>query len=937
MQPSIHDYFSNDQTIDKPVRERIDKDFYASLPKKPIEEPDCQKKDIYCNAFKVNFSSMNLTNYEARFEPETENTSLKRALLYAHFQRRVITDGRMVSVPEEVPEDKRNFQIKARNQQVFEVELVPATGSNDLDIQKANMLLKSIIIDGNKKMVSWKKSFFDVSKPEEFTSDRGARLAVLQGFSSTTQIFDTDPYLVIDKSFRCLRTQTYLDSIRSKDQDTIKKEFQPMVLYNSQTKRLEKIDDIDFGKNPSFSFTRKDGSSVSIAEYYKQRYQIEIRDMDQPLLVQKKIEKDSEGKEVEKQPCYFVPELMRLTGMSDDMRADNQFMRKLADLFSADPQKKMDSLKSIVDGNIQNIPDLKQWKINVEREPACFSSYVLHNPQIISKNRNIDVPSNRDWRTDIKNFVFYDLKPLDRWTAIVPSQCMSEFNSFEHQLSNFYDRMKISYRQPNVINLSGTNIDQYKPDLKNSSMVLAVSVTDSIYEQIKKFCVDENVPTQCIKPNTLRRQSLTPIIQMITLQMQSKMGGIPWKTEIDSGFSDGMTVGIDVISAGKDREIVAIVSSVDKSFTVYKKSSVVEKKGLHTAGIHIGEFMKKALESYTEYNGSHPKKVIIYRGSANTGDLKNIQQGELVEVKKAIAEYDQTIQFIYITVNNKHDMKFFSKDGNNFINPLPGTVITQGVTKTDLFQFYLVSHVPRKGLVKPSMYFVLENTIENLSQLSLYNLTYELAHLYFNGANSVCFPTPLYQANKFCKMLNDCGYVEGTRKSSRGGNGGFQRGGRGFGGGNGRGRGAERREDRRRDDRDRHDYDRRDDRDRRDYYDRRDDRDRRDYYDRRDDRDRHEYESSRRDDRDRHGYSSSRRDDRYDYESSRRDDRDRHGYSSSRRDDRDRYEESSRRDDRDRHGYSSSRRDDRGDRYDDRSPRRDDRSSNRREDRDHHH
>ena len=127
----------------------------------------------------------------------------------------------------------------------------------------------------------------------------------------------------------------------------------------------------------------------------------------------------------------------------------------------------------------------------------------------------------------------------------------------------------------------------------------------------------EFVTTQCIKPQTLRRPVLTPIITMITLQMQGKIGGIHWNLRVESSFAEGtMTVGIDVISAGKEREIVVIVSSIDNGMTRNKKRSVVRKMRLHIAGIHIGEFMKEVLESYRAENSVLPKCFIIYRGSS---------------------------------------------------------------------------------------------------------------------------------------------------------------------------------------------------------------------------------------------------------------------------------------------------------------------------------
>ncbi|KAL7712523.1 PIWI [Entamoeba marina] len=639
--------------------------------------------------------------------------------------------------------------------------------------------------------------------------------------------------------------------------------------------------------NPASTFDRKGKGQISFAEYYKERYNREVRDMDQPLLVQKKIEKDSEGKEVEKPPAYYIPELMLPTGMTDNMRADRRLMTDLAGMFHADARTKMNELQKTVTDHISNLEDLKEWNIKVDSNPAEFDANRVKNPELrFADGKTLQPQRNRDWNRDLRGYSFLNMKELNDWTAIVPHSCRDDFDKFERELSKYYNRIRVGYKPPRIENW-GNSINEIQDSIKNSTLVFAVAATDSIYEQVKKFSVDHHVPTQCIKTQTLRRPTLTPIISMITLQMQGKIGGIPWCIDLDKNFDDAMTVGIDVISSGKEREILAVVNSVDKEMTVYKKSSVVEKKGLHLAGIHIGEYIEDSLESYKDKNGSYPKKVIIYRGSANSGDLKNLKSGELEQIKQKLNDIDSSIQFIYIAVNNKHDMKFFIKEGSNYEGPNPGTVIFNGLTKSDLFQFYLVSHVPKKGLVRPSLYFVLDNTLD-VKQDAIYNLTYQLSHLYFNGTNSVCFPSPLYQANKFCKMLNDCGIVEGARRKPQmsGGFGG-PRGNRG----NMRGRGGDRRGDDRRDDR-------------RDY--RRDDRrdDRRDYHrdDRRDDYRRDERRDYRRDDR-RDDYRRDERRDDYRRDDYRRDER------------RDDYRRDERRDDYRRDERRDYRRDDRRDDY----------------------
>ncbi len=52
--------------------------------------------------------------------------------------------------------------------------------------------------------------------------------------------------------------------------------------YNNKT---YKIDGLEFGENPTSKFTLSSGQTVSFADYYKRQYGVEIKDMGQPLLI----------------------------------------------------------------------------------------------------------------------------------------------------------------------------------------------------------------------------------------------------------------------------------------------------------------------------------------------------------------------------------------------------------------------------------------------------------------------------------------------------------------------------------------------------------------------------------------------------------------------------------------------------------------------------
>ena len=88
--------------------------------------------------------------------------------------------------------------------------------------------------------------------------------------------------------------------------------------YNQKTYRVERV---DFGMSPETTFD-KQGTQVSYKDYYKTRYNEDITDPNQPLLINKD---RKTGNEV-----ALIPELCQLTGLTDSMRADFRLMKDLA-------------------------------------------------------------------------------------------------------------------------------------------------------------------------------------------------------------------------------------------------------------------------------------------------------------------------------------------------------------------------------------------------------------------------------------------------------------------------------------------------------------------------------------------------------------------------------------------------------------------------------
>ena len=74
----------------------------------------------------------------------------------------------------------------------------------------------------------------------------------------------------------------------------------------------------------SATFDKKDGSKVSFKDYYQERYNITVNNMNQPMLIS--MPKDKDKRRGDLQAVKIIPELTHMTGITDEQRANYQMM-----------------------------------------------------------------------------------------------------------------------------------------------------------------------------------------------------------------------------------------------------------------------------------------------------------------------------------------------------------------------------------------------------------------------------------------------------------------------------------------------------------------------------------------------------------------------------------------------------------------------------------
>lgn len=126
--------------------------------------------------------------------------------------------------------------------------------------------------------------------------------------------------------------------------------------------------------------------------------------------------------------------------------------------------------------------------------------------------------------------------------------------------------MKFTMTPPTIVELPNDNADtitsgiEQKLSQRNPQLVLCVVSNNQLlrYAAIKKkLCIDRPVPSQVILARTLTQKSESrykAVGSKVAAQINCKIGGIPWTTDISKLSPGLMVVGFDVchIKGGKD-------------------------------------------------------------------------------------------------------------------------------------------------------------------------------------------------------------------------------------------------------------------------------------------------------------------------------------------------------------------------------------------------
>ncbi|XP_063613916.1 piwi-like protein Ago3 [Penaeus indicus] len=710
--------------------------------------------------------------YEVKFEPQVDARNLRFHLLNTQREKLGSVksfDGVMLWLPAHLPSEITLFHAPhpiTKETITMKVVFKKRT-SMDKCVQLYNVLFGRIM-----RILKMAKVGQNYYAPSGSVLVPQHKLEIWPGYVTAAHYREGGVMLCVDVSHRVLRTQTCYELMseifnnrRGQFKDHVIKALVGSIVltrYNNQTYR---IDDILFDKNPRSTFTNSKEEEVCYMDYYKNAYNITIKDPQQPLLLHRVRKKELKDQGTTKFLC-LIPELCYMTGLTDDMRSDFRVMKDIAQHTRITPNVRHASLRTFVrnvNGSSEAWQVLADWGLALDDDTFTMEGRILTPETIHFGTREVPGTENADWGRESareKVIVPVDLRP-QCWQIFFTARDEARVFKFSEMIRQVTRSMGIQVGPPQMIRLPDDRIESYVNGIKqhfHERLQLAVIIfpaqREDRYSAVKRLaCVDLGLPTQCINSRTISQENrLRSVTQKIALQINCKLGGELWALKIP--MTGLMVCGVDVYHDPLRRgaSVVGFVASTNQTLTRWFSHVSFQHPGDEIVhGLKIS--LLEALRGYHRQHHSLPRTIIIYRDGVSEGQMRVVEEHELPQLATIFQHFDSyEPNFSFVVVQKKISTRIFASLNSELDNPPPGSIIDHSITHRYWYDFFLVSQHVRQSTVAPTHYVVLRDG-GNLKVDNMQRLAYKLTHLYYNWPGTVRVPAPCQYAHKLAYLI----------------------------------------------------------------------------------------------------------------------------------------------------------------------------------------
>ena len=809
-----------------------------SYPIAPRKNPDYRSSNMLVtlttNLFQLEISKQEqkLCIYAVSLEPEIAKDNYS---LYSKIQRQIDVElskyftkkffsGNNLFASSADPKDEiiceanvenNKYKVKFKKVGGFELtEIKDFEGENQKKKSFIEKVIKDILLK-NKNTIKFgdDRTIVKIHDKNVINAEQtDGKETIYKGFYTSAQITENGLYLLVSNINKHVSEVTVWDAIKnirdeykrdpeSRIRERIKKylEEHKTVLTVYGSLRAYRIKDIDYDGRPSkTSFNIKSGDmtkTITIQQYYKEQYKVNIQHLDQPILIaerktkaKNKNKKDNNNNNnnnnnQEEEKIYLVPELLYITGPSTSMENNKDKRRGGMQKTKSDPNKKMyetNKIHELIDNNSdpKNFKDksgnvyqgktpyqiAQSWGINLGNNLE-IQGRVLPQPKLQYGKKNIVRPNNGLFRSgnafmgvnlNQNNFIYvYDRRDnsdiRNALKGLLDKGRMKGLNvKFNRDLSQneIHGICIENYNNFQDIERYLQMLEQHKNDVQMAVVFLSQHL-ERYYSDLKKYFMNQlGIPTQFVISKKLQDPRRAGSIMFnIIEQINIKMGGINYYIDF---YQDNileknkiyLVLGLESKQVGAEMHY-SMTSSTNPNLhrvitTMRQCKNIKEEKEKA-----IGELMQSALDGLRMGKCPHPPDyIILYRQGGNYVQNKKIADNEvpmflkylneLKEKQEIFKKYDP--KFVYVCCNLKGDLKFFEKTvDHGFANPKSGLCVDSMVTQKDKYEFYIQPQFVNQGTATPCHYQVLyEDTDANNKENNLKMEQLELLSFYLS-------------------------------------------------------------------------------------------------------------------------------------------------------------------------------------------------------------
>ena len=753
--------------------------------KLPYLKPE--EKEIYVNLFKINIKKpLKLFQYPYAVAPEIDASDLRiRNKLFKYAStgekenRKKVKDfygecfvfGDSLYAMKEI-KDALTFKSRLYLDGLTEytIKIQPKANErtiNQNDLEKDPLTKQFIeilirdILRANPNLDFYRGLFVIKNQKKQLDSEKNGSVFFYPGYTTSFMETESGNYLNVTLKNKILSKDTvleYMDYYGYKTQNEKNKLKDDLIGKSFKVTYAKKnfvIDDILFDRNPNIQDFMYDGKKVVLKDYYEKKYKIKIKNLNQPLLVVKKV--DSTQKEIN---LYFVPELCNLAGLDDEFIKDRDFMKQLANYTKLTPKDRItktnEFLKLLVN-NEKKKPDQLSAKEKSELYGIEVTALDQHHKAYNIKDTILEGAGHSKIALN-KPFKVISKKDMTKWICLYRKSNYNDADYLFKSLSKASQGYGLVISEPEWVEMGDRDdaptwvntADDYMNGNQYKFALFLLDKNDRIYRTIKihSLCRQGYV-SQVVKVSSLKKNALS-VCSKILLQINAKLSGVSYIAKFDNDVKDRklMIIGVDSSHIKGKRTGVAMVATINPSFTnFYNKEHIIEEKTKEQFVFSISSFIEEAIAKYNEFNKHLPGGIIIYRQGVSF-QQKEFLEKEVQNIQKVCDK--NKILYEYILVNTKTTYKFFEYQKGGYVNPEGGLLVLNGVTNRNLFEFYIQPQKVTGGSATPSCFTVAYGNL-NFPEI-IPKLTFDLCHLYSNWQGPVRVPHVLKSAEKLSKM-----------------------------------------------------------------------------------------------------------------------------------------------------------------------------------------